>query len=167
MATQYKREPTEIQKRAVNAVLAGENNLGRAMRGAGYSTKSSENPKQNLMERRGVQEYLNLLDDKAKNKFNMSTMEKALTVYLEALQAVLPHLIGMPDHKTRLMAADRLVNLFMAAQQREVVEKQQNAMSYSAEERKTFNDTFREYLRHLQYNSSTTNKDPVEVFDKK
>ncbi len=117
--------PTARQIKTVNAVISGENNLSAAMQQAGYSFKTSENPKQNFVDSRGVQVYLQTLDEKSRKKFNMSIVDKALEVYLEALDAnkFVPVKMTMEgsrvsykvakevDHDTRMKAADRIVKL--------------------------------------------------------
>lgn len=45
MLNQNKVAPTEKQIKTVNAVLAGETNVGKAMQEAEYSPKTSENSK--------------------------------------------------------------------------------------------------------------------------
>lgn len=147
----YGVKPTNKQVKAIHAIVAGEANIGKAMREAGYSTKSSENPKQNLLDRRGVQKYLDTLDTKAQRLFHMSALDKALDVYLKALQAELSG-SSEPDHKVRMMAADRLVAILLAATQRDAEALHvRNALSYTPEEQKSFNDEFRAFLRDRQY----------------
>lgn len=120
--------PTDKQVRAVNAVIAGETNLGKAMTDAGYSEQTSHNPKQNFVASRGVQVYLETLDEKSKQKFSMSVVDKAMEVYLDALEAkkyvpgratlegdrVVYRMLNVPDHHIRLQAADRVVKVYGA-----------------------------------------------------
>lgn len=152
MTDTYEVKPTSKQVKAIHAIVAGEANIGKAMREAGYSTKSSENPKQNLLDRRGVQEYLDTLDTKAQRLFHMSALDKALDVYLKALQAELSG-SSEPDHKVRMMAADRLITILLTAKQRETdTSQEKNAFSYTPEQRENFNEEFRSFLRARQYN---------------
>jgi|GEM_PF-5359423 len=160
MSDTYEVKPTEKQVKAIHAIVAGEANVGKAMRDAGYSAKSSENPKQNLMDRRGVHEYLDTLDAKAQRLFHMSALDKALDVYLKALQAESD---GVPDHKVRLMAADRLVAILLAAKQRETEATDKNALSYTFEERQSFNDKFRDFLRYQQYHPTNDGKAEAQL----
>lgn len=125
MPDQNNIQPTPLQIKAVNNVLNGESNIGKAMQDAGYSEKTSLNPKQNFVDSRGVQTYLQALDEKSRKKFNMSVTEKALETYFDALDAqkvvpvrmlqsegkVLVKSAGVPDHDIRMKAADRILSL--------------------------------------------------------
>jgi hypothetical protein len=128
MLKTYAIKPTKRQILAVNAVLEGEANLGRAMRLAGYSYASSLNPRQNFVDSQGVQVFLQTLDERSRLKFNMTALEKVFDVYLDALKAnkIIPirtlrngkpfnDLIQVRDHMVRIMAADRIVRLSQLA----------------------------------------------------
>jgi hypothetical protein len=130
VSNSYAIKPTKLQIRAVNAVLEGETNLGKAMRLAGYSAASSLNPRQNFVDSHGVQVFLQTLDERARLKFNMTALEKVFDVYLEALKAnkFIPirtsrngkpfnDLVQIKDHAIRIMAADRIVRLSQIAAQ--------------------------------------------------
>lgn len=124
----YSVSPTEKQVNAVNEVIAGESDLKTAMQNAGYSSQTSHNPKQNFVASRGVQAYLGTLDEKAQKKFNMSVIDRAFEVYMDALEATklvpvrmtvqngsVAYRIGKePDHHTRITAADRIVKIYGA-----------------------------------------------------
>jgi hypothetical protein len=125
VAKEYSVKPTERQKKTVNGILAGETSLSSAMRNAGYAEKTSLNAKQNFVESRGVQEYLASLDAKSQQRFQMSVADKALEVYLSALEAdklisvrvtaspneVSYKVVARPDHTARIAAADRIIRL--------------------------------------------------------
>ncbi len=155
-------KPTEKQKKVVNAVLNGESNLGKAMVDAGYSEKTSQNPKQNFMDSRGVQVYLDSLDQEAQKRFGMSVVDKALRTYLDALEAKklttvrkttdkgnsIPETASTPDHQTRIHAADKVLKLYQINEDtlNIVLKQKYEVPDLSSPEVLDFNDKFLKFL---------------------
>lgn len=106
------KKPTKKQREAVNNVLSGEyKSIAKAMRAAGYSEKSSYNPKHTLANRKGVQNYIGSLSDSAQKRWNMSLDEKVMDVYLDGLDATKLHGkkgVEYPDYKMRLEYANKV-----------------------------------------------------------
>lgn len=160
MADVYEVKPTEKQVMAVNAVLEGETNLGQAMRTAGYSETSSLNPRQNFVDSRGVQAYLQTLDEKSQMRFKMNALEKVMEVYLDAMSAhkYFPvktnrdgNLVKVPDHIVRMQAADRIVKLTHAALQSMKQNEITPIPDLNDPEVKDFNMKFKKFLEDYAY----------------
>lgn len=105
-------KPTLKQVSAVNNILSGEfKSYASAMREAGYSKKSSFNPRHTLGNRRGVQAYLNSLSEAAKRRWGVSLPVKVMMVYLDGLEAnklVGREAVEWPDWMIRLAFAEKL-----------------------------------------------------------
>lgn len=108
-------KPTKRQRQAVDNILSGDyRSVAEAMRAAGYSEKSSYNPKHTLANRKGVQNYIESLSDSAQKRWNMSLDEKVMDVYLDGLDAIKLHGkkgIEHPDYKMRLEYANKVTEL--------------------------------------------------------
>ena len=108
----YKVKPTPRQAVAVNNILSGQyRSIASAMREAGYSKKSSFNPRHILGNRRGVQAYLDSLSEAAKRRWGVSLPVKVMITYLDGLEAT--KLVGReavewPDWMIRHAFAEKL-----------------------------------------------------------
>ena|SRR5579884_176229 len=155
--------PTDKQIKAVNAVITGAPSLSQAMQEAGYSNKTSLNPGVNFVDSKGVKKYLETLDDKSRRKFNMAIVDKALEVYLDALEATkyVPvkltdegyvtsfRVAKEPDHQIRIAAADRVVKIY-GADKALAENRQLNNFDLNGEEVFDFNKKFLKFIE--QYN---------------
>jgi hypothetical protein len=162
----YTVQPTNKQIKTVNSIISGEKNLGSAMRSAGYSHSSSLNPSKNFIEAKGTKAYLERLDAKAKQKFNMSTVDRALEAFLDALQAkkYIPFRIvdegnkvtyktqPIPDHDIRIRAADKLLKLHNI--ENLTPEKEDQQASLTKEEINDFNKKFIQFIESSEYIST-------------
>ena len=108
----YNVKPTARQKRAIDNILSGGfKTIASAMREAGYSIRSSHNPKHILANRRGVQNYIQSLPNTARKRWGITLQEKVLDVYLDGLDAIKLH--GKegnehPDYIIRLDYANKI-----------------------------------------------------------
>lgn len=112
----YNAKPTLKQKKAVDNILSGEfRSVAAAMRDAGYSEKSSFNPKHTLANRSGVQEYVESLSRIARKRWDMSLPDKVMETYLDGLEATKLYTrkaIEHPDYVTRLAFANTIAEFF-------------------------------------------------------
>ena len=103
-------KPTKRQVAAINGIMEGKS-ARRAMMDAGYSTKTSGNPKTKLLELRGVQAYISKFDEVSRKKYKMGLGDKLIDTYLDGLEATKsPDKSGNehPDWTARSAFADKL-----------------------------------------------------------
>ncbi len=169
--TQYQTNPTEKQIKTTNNILAGEQSVGQAMRNAGYSTTSSLNPGKNFMEAKGTKTYLSRLDLKSRIKFNMCTVDRALEVFMEALEAkkyipfrvvnegnkVIYKTQSVPDHDIRIRAADKLLKLH-SVENLQPEKESSHSQTLTQEEIDDFNKKFLRFIESGEFSSTVISK---------
>lgn len=146
---------TEKQKSAVDNIISGKaRTIKKAMRQAGYSDGSSKNPGNNLLARRGVQEYVKTLNRIAQEKFGIGVKDKLALTYVEGLEATKLYgadALEAPDWQSRHKFAEsvaRFLNLVeQAGEGRRVQANQFNFFSVSNEEKQAINKNFTEFLK--------------------
>ena len=108
--------PTPRQKLTTDLILSGKaKSVPDAMRQAKYSDSSVHNATKVFVRSKGVEAYLNSLDEKSREKFGMSIQDKVMNVYYEGLEATKlfgKRAVEYPDHPTRISAADRMAKFF-------------------------------------------------------
>lgn len=115
MARTYKVKATPRQINAVNNILSGEfKSIAEALREAGYSEKSSLNPRHVLANRQGVETYIKSLSVIAQKRWNLSLPNKVALIYLDGLSAtkIVGKGIEFPDWSIRLASANTFANFF-------------------------------------------------------
>lgn len=155
MKKQRKVKTTDKQRQAIDNIITGKHDkLAPAMRDAGYGKGASRNPGRNLLDRRGVQIYLQKLDKIAQERWNKALPDKVMEVYLDGLSAT--KLVGKEsvehsDHPTRMNAADRFAKFFgwMGDVAPAGRYQQFNFFSVSEERRQTFNEGFKKLLKQF------------------
>ncbi len=109
---------TPKQMKAVDNIVSGRfRSTAAAMRDAGYSSVSATHPAHVLMNSRGVEAYLTMLDEKSQRKYNLNLGDKIMEGYLEGLEATKPLKLGqrvveIPDWMTRKQFLDRFAEFF-------------------------------------------------------
>ena len=112
LMTRYEIKPNPKQIMAINNFLSGQfKSLASAMRDAGYSEKSSYNARHVLLNRRGVQVYMESMSDIAQKRWGMSLPEKVMMTYFDGLKATKGGTTPQPDWMVRMVSADRFAFL--------------------------------------------------------
>lgn len=147
---ELREKPTKLQKRAVDNMLSGDyESASGAMKAAGYSDTSAVNPRQNLFDSKGVQNYLKVLGKIYKNKTGKGLAHRVMEVYVEGLDAEAKP--GVPDHNTRKKFADEMAK-FMGWKQEATFPQgshlnQYNFFSTPENEQQQFNSNLKKFLR--------------------
>ena len=143
------------QKQAVDNIISGQfKSVATAMRDAGYSAVSATHPAHALMNRRGVEAYLAKLDELSQRKFNLSLPDKVMETYMDGLDAtkvvrICKQTEERPDWLVRKAFADKFSEFFGWSKESSAPtsQNQYNFFSVSQEERDSFNQRFKEFMR--------------------
>lgn len=150
MPLKNKVKPTLKQKAAVDNIVTGKfKSVGAAMRDAGYSAKSSKKPRHALINRRGVEVYLNKLDKMAQKRFSLCLRDKVMETYLDGLDAVKPYgKKEYPDHMARKAFADRFSEFFGWSREAPPTQghAQYNFFMFDKTKQDSFNAKFKDFL---------------------
>ena len=147
-----KVKPTEKQKLAVMGILQGKS-ARRAMIDAKYTEVSASHPKQNLIDRPGVQSYVAKLDKASKAKFGISLESKMIDTTLEGLEAT--KLFGKdavkhPDWGSRynfLKLVSDVTGKTKSSEPTSETNQQYNFFQVNTVEREAFHNKLKEFLR--------------------
>ena len=150
------KKPTKKQALVVNNILSGKyKSKAQAMKAAGYSEHSSDNPKHILSGRKGIESYLETINQTSVNRFKMPLKNKVMEVFLDGLEANKYYEksgIEYPDHKLRGEFADRFARFFswIEGSSESKVNKMQQFNFFNAvpeAEQEKFNGRFKGFLK--------------------
>lgn len=143
------------QKKAVDNIVSGQfKSIAAAMKDAGYSAVSASHPAHALMDRRGVEVYLEKLDEISQRRFNLSLRDKVMETYMDGLDATKIARIGKqtlerPDWAVRKSFADKFSEFFGWSKEQvpSETQNQYNFFSVGPSEREAFNQKYKLFLR--------------------
>lgn len=154
----YAVEAMEKQRAVIDGYLRGQS-WTEALRVAGYNeTSALHYSKKEFLNSKGVQRYINQMDNEAQKRFGESLPDKVMGVYFDGLEATKAIKVGQqteerPDWLARKSFADKFSEFFGWSREQVPTETQNqyNFFSIPKSEQETFNQKFKEFLRtHYQ-----------------
>lgn len=149
--------PTPRGKRAVDNWLSGKFKTKKdALLEAGYSQSTASTNAHNVFQTQGIQLYLKTLSKISKHRTGLSLPDKVAMVYLDGLEATKlygKNAIEAPDWQARKAFADKFSEFFGWSHPQFAPGskfQQFNFFATPVEERQSFNDDFKVFLRQLQ-----------------
>lgn len=100
------------QQKALTNLVENGRPVGQAMRDAGYSEAMATHPDR-LTKSKGFGRLVAAMDELSRKKYGLDSDIKAVEVYTDALSAEKTDITGdqHPDHKIRMDAADRVLEV--------------------------------------------------------